>query len=62
MITLIWGLAFLAETLADTYLGYHLPAGGYVTIHPILFWGTILVTMGGATFYGKYVLKNLPSR
>ena len=59
MVTAIWGLAFVGETLIDAFLAYHLPTAQFVAIHPFLFWGTILVTMGGATLYSRHAQKTL---
>ncbi len=61
-VTLVWGLAFVAETLVDTFLGYHLATADYVAIHPFVYWGTILVFMGGAALYSRYALKNIETR
>ncbi len=59
VVTAIWGLAFVGETLLDAFLAYHLPTAQFVAIHPFLFWGTILVTMGGATLYSRHAQKTL---
>lgn len=53
--TAVWGLAFVGETLLDTYLIYHLPINEWVVIHPFLFWGTIVAAFGWATIYARRV-------
>ncbi len=57
LITAGWGMAFVGETLADGFLAYRLPTGRFVAIHPFLFFGTILLTMGGATLYSRHAQK-----
>ncbi len=59
LITVVWGVAFVGETLVDGFLAYHLPTGRFVAIHPFLFFGTILLTMGGATLYSRHAQKTL---
>jgi len=54
LITLIWGLAFLGETLLDTFLVYHLPIAQWMAIHPLLFWGTIVGAFGWAILYSRH--------
>lgn len=54
LVTLVWGLVFLGEALLDTFLLYHLLMAQWVTIHPLLFWGTIVVAFGWATLYARY--------
>ncbi len=54
LVTMVWGLAFLGEALLDTFLVYHLPTTQWMAIHPLLFWGTMLVAFGWAILYSRY--------
>ena len=54
LVTLIWGLAFLGETLLDTFLVYHLPIAQWMAIHPLLFWGTMVGAFGWAILYSGH--------
>jgi len=54
LVTLVWGLAFLGETLLDTFLVYHLPIVQWIAIHPFLFWGTQVAAFGWAILYSRY--------
>jgi len=54
LVTLVWGLAFLGETLLDTFLVYHLPIVQWMAIHPLLFWGTMVAAFGWAILYSRY--------
>ncbi len=62
LVTAIWGLAFVAETLVDMFLAYHLPTGQFVGVHPILYWGTMLVTFGGAILYTRQAHAKIEAR
>ncbi len=62
LITMIWGLAFVGETLVDGFLAYHLPTAQFVTVHPFLYWGTMLVAFGGATLYSRQVHQKVGAR
>jgi intracellular septation protein A len=59
LVTVVWGLAFVGEALADTFLAYHVQTAQYIAIHPFLFWGTILATMSWATLYSKHAQKKI---
>jgi hypothetical protein len=54
-VTVVWGVVFLGEALMDTFLVYHLPIVQWMTIHPFLVWGTLVVAFGGATLYARSV-------
>ena len=54
LVTVVWGLVFLGEALLDTFLVYHLPTAQWVAIHPLLFWGTMLVAFGWAILYSRH--------
>ncbi len=58
-VTLVWGVSFTAEALLDSYLVFHLPTARFLTIHPLLFWGTIVATMGWATSYSRNAQKKI---
>jgi len=57
LVTVVWGLAFIGEALTDTFLAYHLPTAQFLAIHPFLYWGTMLATMGWATLYSRHAQK-----
>lgn len=54
LVTVVWGLVFIGETLTDTYFVYHLPTKKFVAIHPFLFWGVMVAAFGWATLYSRY--------
>jgi hypothetical protein len=57
LITLIWAVVFLAETVLDVFLAYRLPTTGYLAVHPFLFWATLLACFGGATLYSRRLIQ-----
>jgi intracellular septation protein A len=59
LVTVVWGLAFLGEALLDIFLAYHISTAQFVGIHPFLFWGTIVATMGWATLFSRHVQQKL---
>jgi len=61
LVTTVWGLAFVAETILDAILVYHLSITQFIAIHPFLFWGTLILTMGWATVYSGKVGAKLAS-
>ncbi len=57
LITLIWAVVFLAETVLDVFLAYRLPTTGYLAVHPFLFWATMLACFGGAILYSRRLMQ-----
>jgi intracellular septation protein A len=55
LITVVWGVVFVGETLLDTYLVYHLPTAQWVVIHPVLYWGTVIGAFGWAFLYRRHI-------
>jgi len=54
LVTAVWGVVFLGETLLDTFLVYHLPIIQWMAIHPFLFWGTLVAAFGWGILYGRH--------
>jgi len=54
LVTLVWGVVFVGETLLDTFLVYHLPTAQWVVIHPVLYWGTVIGAFGWALLYRRH--------
>lgn len=61
LITIVWAVLFIGETLTDAFLVYNLPTERFVEIHPFLFWGTLVVAFGGATLYSRQAQKKIAS-
>jgi hypothetical protein len=59
MVTLVWGVAFIGETSIDAFLAFHLSTSQFLVIHPFLFWGIIVATMGWATGYSRQAQKKI---
>ncbi len=57
VMTLVWGIGFIAETAARATLVFMLPVGRFLIIGPIVGYGTIAILIGWTFLYGMVMEK-----
>ena len=57
VMTLVWGIGFIAETAARATLVFMLPVGRFLIIGPIVGYGTIALLIGWTFLYGMVMEK-----
>ncbi len=57
VMTIVWGIGFVAETAARATLVFMLPVGRFLIIGPIVGYGTIALLIGWTFLYGSIMEK-----
>ena len=57
IISVVWGIAYLAEFFVRLFMVYHLPIQQYLAISPTIFYGLLFVVIGFSIAYARRTMS-----